>query len=116
MPDFKDPVPHTGGTLRIRKRGQGYALEYVHMNFNRAGLVELIAVDGAPVAYAPVAALGLGKRSGPELLTMLTTDAEGMYGRRCPECHSYFRSQHPFTRFCPYCHAEREGLAFLTQE
>jgi hypothetical protein len=110
--EFKDAVPHTGGVLTISVKDRRYQLGYSHMNFKAAALVELIAVDGEAVAGVNIG--GLYARSEPpppELLIMLPTDGEGMYGRACPNCKSYFRASNPFTDMCPYCdHSDRGSL------
>lgn len=115
MTEFKDPVPHTGGTLTIKIEGRTYQLGYSHYNHNRVSLVQLIAVNGEVVDNVPIQGIGLGP-DHPELMTMLPTDAEGMYGRRCPKCGSYFRASHPFTGFCPYCDHEGPWQGFMTQD
>lgn len=118
MADFKDPVPHTGGVLTIHKQGNKYQLSYNHMNPNHMALVQLVAVDGKPSRSLPFGGLSLddsSRRTSPEVLTMLPTDSEGMYGRRCPKCRSYFRSNSPFTEFCPYCDAKANDLEFFTE-
>jgi hypothetical protein len=82
------------------------------MNPHAAGLVELIAVGGKPVAAVPIRGVSLREEPPPEpdLMVMMPTDREGMYGRRCRACGSYFRTSHPFTERCPYCPAMRDGL------
>jgi hypothetical protein len=113
MTEFKDPVPHTGGTLTISIRGRMYQLGYTHYNHNRAGLVQLIAVNGEVVDSAPIHGMGAGAEH-PDLMTMLPTDSEGMYGRRCPKCDSYFRASHPFSEFCPYCSHKGPWQGYMT--
>jgi hypothetical protein len=88
------------------------------MNPHAAGLVELIAVGGKPVAAVPIRGVSLREEPPPEpdLMVMMPTDREGMYGRRCRACGSYFRTSHPFTERCPYCPAMRDGLEFFTDD
>lgn len=113
MAEFKDSVEHTGGVLTIHKQGHGYSLSYSHVSSKRLALVELVAVDGEPVEFVPMNA---PEQQAPQrrVLTMLPTDEEGLYGRRCPNCGSYFRASHPFTRHCPYCDATAKEIAFFT--
>jgi hypothetical protein len=48
--------------------------------------------------------------------TYLVTDREGMLGRLCPACKSYFRTN-CFAKllFCPYCGHQTDNGAFTTQ-
>jgi hypothetical protein len=112
MPDFKDPVPHTGGVLTIHKRGKGYSLSYHHVNFNQAGLVELVAVKGEAIGFIDMTGVRLAE--APQVRIFLPTDAEGMYGRSCPSCQSYFRVQFAPTELCPYCGYEEAPVKFPT--
>src|SRR5688500_14831575 len=107
MTEFKQSVPHTGGVLTIRKQGTRYQLSYHHINPHAAGLVQLVAAGGKPVGSFPISGVDLSgdDPAEREILTVLPTDSEGMYGRRCPTCTSYFRTSHPFTEVCPYCPA-----------
>jgi Zn finger protein HypA/HybF involved in hydrogenase expression len=57
-----------------------------------------------------------GAKATAKLLTMLPTDAEAMFGRTCPKCHSYFRTQRFDTEYCPYCDADAGWTDFITQE
>jgi uncharacterized C2H2 Zn-finger protein len=116
MAEFKDRIPHTGGQLTIRKQGTMYQLEYVHQNFNRMALVELVALDGEPVEWINmVNAMSAGPRSkNPPLRIEFPTDAEAMWGRSCPKCKSYFRAAVPYTELCPYCDNKADSFDFLT--
>lgn len=80
------------------------------MNPSRMALVELLTVRGKPIALVPITSVNLNPEPDPpHVLTMMPTDAEGMRGRRCPKCDSYFRTAHVATRFCPHCDAETSG-------
>jgi uncharacterized Zn finger protein (UPF0148 family) len=109
---FKDSVPPTGGKLTISARGY---LEYSSQNKNRSALVELMAENGAAVDFAPFG--GINLRSAnlmPKVRVMVPSDAEGMFGRQCPECGGVFRATHLGTDLCPYCDHAAEALDFLT--
>ena len=117
MAEFKDPIPHTGGQLTIHKRGQQYQLQYVHQNFNQVALVELIAVAGKAVKWVNMidAMSGTQPAAAPPLQVEFPTDAEAMWGRRCPKCSGYFRTATPYTELCPYCDTKAESFDFLTE-
>src|SRR3990167_4958298 len=98
MTEFGDVVPHTGGVLTIAvfedgKGHRGCQAQYVHHNANRATLIELVAVNGEISDISPTMGIGLNSQAPPpmEVPMLLPSDAEGMFGRRCPECGSYFR-------------------------
>lgn len=118
MSEFKDVVPHTGGVLSIHIRNKTYQLEYVHGNPHRMALVELLTVEGNAVAIIPFGGMSLRdpEPDPPQIMTMLPTDADGMYGRRCPKCDSYFRTEHVATTLCPYCDARASWREFLTTD
>lgn len=118
MAEFKDAVPHTGGVLTIHKKGSTYSLGYRHANANRMALVQILAIKGKPVAIVPMGGISLNppEPDPPEVHTMMPTDAEGMFGRRCPKCDSYFRAGHIGTTFCPYCETRAPWRDFITAE
>ena len=109
MAEFKDPVPHTGGQLTIHRSARGVQLTYIHHNANRVALTELITVEGKPVEWSEMRGA-----PPPALLIEFPSDAEGMWGRRCPTCKSYFRTSFPQTDFCPYCNTKADSLTFIT--
>jgi Zn finger protein HypA/HybF involved in hydrogenase expression len=114
MTEYKDAIPHTGGQLTIHRVGRGYQLTYVHHNLNRVALTELVAVAGEPVEWIDMVSEMRGAAPSPAVRIEFPSDAEGMWGRRCPSCKSYFRTRIPQTEFCPYCNAKADSLTFLT--
>jgi DNA-directed RNA polymerase subunit RPC12/RpoP len=119
MTEFED-VPHTGGVVTIRKDRGTYQLTYTHMRPVRAVFAELFVTrEGVPVGFAPFS--GMSTREDPPppedpiLMVMLASDEEGLFGRQCPACNAYFRSDSPVAdTHCPYCRASGKGLAFIT--
>jgi hypothetical protein len=118
MSEFKDVVPHTGGVLSIHVKSKTYQLEYVHANPHPMKLVELLTVAGNAVAIIPIGGVSLRdpEPDPPQIMTMLPTDADGMWGRRCPKCDSYFRAGHISTTLCPYCDAHAPWRDFFTTD
>jgi len=115
MGDFKDQVPHTGGVLTIHKQGDRYALSYEHSNPHPAVFAELLVIDGEPVSFIDLGGLYANDDPPPtEVRAFLPSDSEGMFGRVCPGCKSYFRAGIPSSRFCPYCMTVAHALKYLT--
>ena len=51
----------------------------------------------------------------PSLLAWVLSDRHGMFGRQCPECKSYFRTNScPRNNVCPYCGYRGKSIHFLT--
>ncbi len=48
----------------------------------------------------------------PSLLAFVQSDQQGMWGRSCPVCGKYFRTNHIMdTTYCPYCSQPAPDLA-----
>ncbi|MGD1105728.1 MAG: hypothetical protein ABR865_01705 [Terracidiphilus sp.] len=53
----------------------------------------------------------------PSLLAFVQSDQQAMWGRCCPSCGKYFRTNHIMdTTYCPYCSQPAPDLAFITEE
>ena len=50
----------------------------------------------------------------PSIPVWLISDREGLWGRTCPDCQSYFRTNCIGDTHCPYCGFSDKGLAFTT--
>lgn len=44
----------------------------------------------------------------------LVGDVEGLFGRQCPKCKSYFRTKNTLNVSCPYCSAQATHFQFIT--
>jgi hypothetical protein len=52
----------------------------------------------------------------PSVLTFIQSDEEGMWGRNCPWCEKYFRTNHIMgVTFCPYCWHAASSLNFISK-
>jgi len=52
----------------------------------------------------------------PSLLAWILSDDSGMWGRRCPICGTYFRTNHVMENTaCPYCGNVSNSLSFITE-
>jgi hypothetical protein len=76
-----------------------------------------ISFDGRPLAIVPVG--GIGSRTPPypqpSVLAFIISDAQQMWGRICPQCRSYFRTNHVSgMTVCSYCTFAEDNIYFIT--
>jgi hypothetical protein len=78
-----------------------------------------VSMDGRHL-LSTVPATGIGQipvYPQPSVLTYIQSDQQGMWGRNCPACKKYFRTNHVMgITFCPYCSADAPSLAFVSKE
>src|SRR5271154_2285520 len=107
MSEFKDKIPAAGGTVEfIYDAQRGLAVRASHF---RALYCVAVSMDGRTL-LATVPAAGLGQEMvypKPSVLAYIQSDEQGMWGRNCPSCKKYFRSNHVMQAgdltWCPYC-------------
>ncbi len=52
----------------------------------------------------------------PSLIALVLSDQHGMFGRHCPKCNSYYRTDVcPSDQYCAYCGFSAKSVNFLTQ-
>src|ERR1035441_10262689 len=115
----KQPVPHAGGKLRITPGpNNSYQLGFEHTSSDHGMALYQLAVsfDGRPLAVIPG---GMGSRMPPypqpSVLVFIISDAQQMWGRICPQCRSYFRTNHiSGMTVCPYCTFAEDNIYFVT--
>ena len=77
-----------------------------------------VGLNGALLAVVPPTGLGvpLPPYPQPSILAWIISDQQGMWGRLCPHCKSYFRTNHVYMNTtCPYCQKTADSLAFITE-
>jgi Zn finger protein HypA/HybF involved in hydrogenase expression len=116
MPDFEE-ITHTGGKLTFLYEEGGVSIRLQHASPFPATVFQVcISLDGKIVDFVAIAGEG-GKSFYPQpsVLAPLLSDREGMFGRKCKACESYFRTS-VLNRItiCPYCGVRNRGVAFLT--
>src|ERR1035438_6059664 len=96
MPEFKDKIPAAGGKVEYLYDPQrGIAARISGTGF-RAIYQVALSVDGRDL-LATVSAGGIGSTSiypQPSVLAFVQSDEQGMWGRNCPTCEKYFRTDH----------------------
>jgi len=119
MTEFKDKIPAAGGKVEfLYDPARGIASQISGSGFIAMYLVA-ISLDGQHL-LATVHATGLGQMPvypQPSVLTYIQSDTLGMWGRNCPACQKYFRTNHTMgLTFCPYCSMTDDSLAFVSQK
>lgn len=119
MAEFKDAIPAARGRLgficqpdgRIDCQISGFGLMAMYM--------VAVSMDGRRL-LGEVPAVGLGQTPvypQPSVVAYVQSDNQGMWGRNCPACEKYFRTNHVIgdISFCPYCAATAPSLTFISK-
>jgi hypothetical protein len=118
-------VGHAGGTLVIRfEAGEhghpgGVGTRFSFSRPSPCSVMQMGAsLDGLVLAFWPV--YGVDSRTPPEpspmVPVLLISDREGMWGRTCPKCAAYFRTNQAGNRaICPYCAHQGRTDQFTTE-
>jgi len=119
MPEYKDKIPAAGGKVEYLYDPQrGIAAQISGTSFRGIYQVAL-SLDGKHL-LATVPAGGIGSTSiypQPSVLAFVQSDQQGMWGRNCPTCEKYFRTDHVMgDTTCPYCCEVAPDLAFVSKE
>lgn len=116
--EFKDKIRAAGGKVEyLYDPNKGIATQISGTGFIAMYLVA-VSLDGRHL-LSTVPASGLGQTAvypRPSILTFIQSDELGMWGRNCPSCQKYLRTNHVmgFT-FCPYCSVGDDSLAFVSK-
>ena len=120
MSQFKDKIPAAGGEIKFlydAKTG-GIASQISGTGFMAMYMIA-VSMDGRHLLDT-VPATGIGVTAvyrQPSLVTYIQSDQQGMWGRNCPHCKKYFRTNHVMdVTICPYCADEGPSLAFISKE
>ena len=119
--DFRT-IAHSGGTVTIdvsldpttsRKR---YQLTWNHCRPNAGGLFAVYALPPG-IVISQMNLGGIGSPMEPPPIpgcyqVFVGSDSEGKYGRQCPACNGYWRSE--LGQFCPYCGFLGTTVDFMT--
>jgi hypothetical protein len=118
MSEFKDKIPAAGGKIEfIYHPERGIATQISGFGFRGMYLVA-VSMDGRHL-LSTVPAGGIGQMMvypRPSVLTYIQSDEQGMWGRNCPRCEKYFRTNHVAgDTCCPYCAAGASSLDFISK-
>lgn len=119
LPEFGEQLPIGKAKLEFLVNEQGM----ISMRISGSSFWALyqIAVgypSGIPLAVVPPTGVGapLPPYPKPSILAWIMSDAHGMWGRNCPLCRTYFRTNHIMgNTMCPYCGVWADSLSFITE-
>jgi hypothetical protein len=120
MGEFKDKIPAAGGKVEFLydPASGGIATKVSGTGFIALYQVA-ITMDGRRL-LSTVPATGIGVMPvypQPSVLTFIQSDEQRMWGRNCPVCQKYFRTNHVMdTTYCPYCALGATSLAFISKD
>jgi len=119
--DFME-VAHSGGSITIRFQTQpdgkrAYSQGWRHQRPTAAGIFAIYALPpGIPVGDIPLGGIGSPIPHPPvpgAVMTFIASDSQGLFGRQCPQCEGYWRSE-ATSPFCSYCGFKGPAVAFTT--
>lgn len=118
-------IGHAGGMLEIQFEPEttaepaGISTKFSHSGPGGCSIIQMAAsLDGKVLEFVPIR--GMRTMPPPErspiVSTFLISDRERMFGRTCPKCCGYFRTDHPSERsICPYCGHTGRNAEFTTK-
>jgi hypothetical protein len=111
-------IAHTGGkiTFLYDHEDQGISIEYKQGNPWTVSIFQVcVSFDGVVLDFVPFGGLEQAiPYPQPSILAYVMSDREGLFGRKCRKCASYFRSQVTQKTTCPYCGYKDRNIKFLT--
>ncbi len=118
MPEFEE-IGSAGGKIEIiHDSDDSVSLRLCGSGGPWSAFQLSVSLDGKVIRYAPVRGMECAPPEPPPQLApiMVVSDREGLFGRTCPECHSYFRTSSPCEICaCPYCSHRNRNERFTTQ-
>jgi hypothetical protein len=119
--EFRE-VAHSGGrvTITVKTDAAGrkiYQLRLEHCRPNAAAFFAVYAIPPG-LALCQINLGGIGSQQDPPPIpgayqVFIGSDSEGKFGRQCPACGSYWRSDLN-ARVCPYCGIRASVVNLLT--
>ncbi len=120
MSEFKDKIPAAGGKVEfLCDDATGGITSHVSCVSFTALYQVAVSMDGRHLlSIVPVTGIGvMPVYPKPSVLTFLQSDEQGMWGRNCPACQKYFRTNHVLeVTYCPYCAVAAPSLAFISKD
>ncbi len=98
--------------------GAAIGVKYTHKGPGGCAMIQMgVALDGSQMQFWPIRGMQTNpKEPAPMVSAFLISDRERMWGRECPKCHAYFRTNHPEEySICPYCACRARNDEFTTK-
>ena len=95
MAEFKDKIPTGGGKVEYLYYPDGRRATQIS-GFMRAVYMVAVSMDGRHL-LGTIPATGIGHVAvypQPSVTAYIQSDEQCMWGRNCPFCHKYFRTNH----------------------
>jgi hypothetical protein len=120
MAQFKDKIPAAGGKIEYLYDSARNGIASQISGFDIFAIYQVaVSMDGRHL-LGTVPATGIGQipvYPQPSIITYIQSDQQGMWGRNCPRCQKYFRTNHIMdVTCCPYCTAKADSLAFVSKD
>lgn len=121
MPEYKDKIGAASGKVEfLYEPGRGIAAQVSSSSPGFwAMYMVAVSLDGRRL-LSEIPATGIGVEAvypKPSVVTYVQSDEQGMWGRNCPACQKYFRTNHVMgATCCPYCAMWAPGLAFMSKD
>jgi hypothetical protein len=116
-------IAHSGGTLTFHvvtdpQGRKAYSIQWENSRGVAAATTGIYALQiGIPVGVFDFGGMGRPFNPPPPpgcFPVFLGSDSEGKFGRQCPSCGGYWRSD-SWAKVCPYCGIRGQQHEFLTQ-
>jgi hypothetical protein len=118
MAQFKDAIPAACGKIEFIWRPDGRIDFQISGTGFWAMYMVAVSMDGGHL-LDEVPAVGLGGTPvyrQPSVVAYIQSDSQGMWGRNCPACERYFRTNHIYgVSVCPYCARTAPSLTFISK-
>lgn len=103
-------VPHTGGKISIIPSEN--SIVFTNQSNHATALYQLgYSLKDSSLTYIPFGGIGTNNL----IPIYVFSDKEGYFGKNCPECNKYFRTDSGGEDiYCPYCSHYDNTLSFLT--
>ena len=114
--EFRE-IASCGGKIELLKEEERVAMQ-VSGTGGLSYVPMRISLDGERMVFRPITGIDQRpiKEPSPMVPAFLPADKTGLWGRSCPNCKAYFRTDGIREyMFCPYCDCRAPAAAFTTE-
>lgn len=121
MDEYREKIPAARGKVEyIYEEGRGISASISHAEPTFFAMYQVaLSIDGTRLlCTVPVGGIGQTVVAPqPSVPAFVQSDVQGMWGRNCPACAKYFRSEQIVgDTTCPYCSVVAPDLAFVSND
>jgi hypothetical protein len=114
-----EEVAHSGGRITFTRDEHGkVGVRIEHVNPWALSMYQVcVSLEGKLLDVVPVSGIGpMPPYPSPSILAWVISDREGLFGRKCGRCSSYFRTDCAArVQVCPYCAVRQLNVQFTTE-